>query len=61
MTDAECQAEIARLQCLVMQLAERLAAASEVLSHVAERRTKPIKQFSQEPESGSDDNARPKP
>ncbi len=63
MTDAEYQAEIARLHALVLQLAERLAAASQILSHVAERRTRPIKRSSHDPEfeNGSDDNARPKP
>ncbi len=32
--------EIARLQAFIMQLAEHLAAASEVLSKVAERKKK---------------------
>jgi hypothetical protein len=63
MTDAEFQAEIARLRALVLQVAERLAAASEVLSHVAERRPKTIKRSPPDPdcENGRDGNVRPKP
>ena len=40
MTSEEQDAEIARLHAFTVQLAERLAAASEVLSRLAERRDK---------------------
>jgi hypothetical protein len=40
MTSEEQDAELARLRALILQLAERLAAASEVLGHLAERRDK---------------------
>ena len=40
MTSEEQEAELARLRALILQLAERLAAASEVLGHLAERRDK---------------------
>lgn len=40
MTAADYEAEIARLHAFILRLAEHLAAASEVLSMVAERRRK---------------------
>ena len=40
MNSEEQAAEIARLHAFTVQLAERLAAASEVLGHLAERRDK---------------------
>lgn len=40
MTPAEYERELARLHAFIMALAERLAAASEVLGRVAERKDK---------------------
>ena len=40
MTSGEYEAEIARLHAFTMRLAEHLAAASEVLSNLAERKDK---------------------
>jgi hypothetical protein len=38
MTEADYQAEIARLHRMILAIAERLAAASEVLGTLAERK-----------------------